>query len=166
MTATWTQPKTWTNEPLIAGDMNTHLRDNLEALKDPPYDTHTLNEVSDLTTSSTTFVSVDSDFEFTITTFGGPVKCYFRGTVVLNGTVYFDVEVDGVRVAGDDGAVHMTMATTLNLPMSFQIFIDNLDPGSHTFKLMWKVSAGTVTLYSGAGTSAKDTHPQFTVRED
>lgn len=45
MPALWTTPKTWnTGEPLTAADLNTHLRDNLEYLKDKPSGAYLANE--------------------------------------------------------------------------------------------------------------------------
>ncbi|MEO1163712.1 MAG: hypothetical protein AAFV98_08020 [Chloroflexota bacterium] len=71
----WTQPKTWSNEPLVASDLNTHLRDNMEALKEPPSANYELDETSDYTTTSTTFVDVDStNLSLTLDTNGGDVK--------------------------------------------------------------------------------------------
>ena len=65
----WTQPKTWASEPLTSSDLNTHLRDNLEILKDPPSDDNILNQGSDYTTTSTAFVNIDgTNLSLTITT--------------------------------------------------------------------------------------------------
>jgi hypothetical protein len=169
----WTEPKTWTAEPLVATDLNTHLRDNLNELKDPPTAHYELNESADYSTTSTTFVNVDgTKLSLTITTSGGDVMVAFHGYVRPgnNGDqLYLDVEMDGARIGGDDGIIAAMRAasgsTPTRIPMSFVRLITGLAAGSHTFKLQWKVSAGTGELYAGAGTSGADLHPQFWVRE-
>lgn len=168
---TWTTPKTWvTGEPLTAGDLNTHLRDNLNALKTPPGDAYIANEASNYTTTSTAFVSVDAtNLALTITTAGGDALVAFSGAVSNNTAgqaVYFDVDLDGVRQAGNDGINVLTSAAANSIGnAAFAWLVTGLAAGSHTFKLQWKVSGGTGTLYAGAGTGGADIHPQFWVRE-
>jgi hypothetical protein len=169
----WTEPKTWTNEPLVAGDLNTHLRDNLEALKEPPTAHYELNESADYSVTSTSFVNVDgTKLSLTISTSGGDVMLAFHGFVragTNSDTLYFDVEMDGARIGGDDGIIAAMRAasggTPTRIPVSFVRLVTSLAAGSHTFKLQWKVSGGTGELYAGAGTSGVDLHPQFWVRE-
>lgn len=162
----WTQPKTWTSEPLTSGDLNTHLRDNMEALKDPPGDSYVADESTNYSTTSTSFVDVDStNLSFTITTNGGDVLFHGHWTASLTaGFAFYDIEVDGVRVGGDDGIVrHSTGSGSETL--SFTRLITGLSAGSHTFKMQWRTTSGTITMYAGAGTSNNDVHPQFWVRE-
>lgn len=171
----WTQPKTWTNEPLVAGDLNTHLRDNMEALKDPPSDHYEPDEVLDYSTTSNTFVGVDNtNLAFTLETNGGDVMVGFHGTVHLTGiastVAYFDVTLDGVLVGGDDGIIAVERSsgsgsTPQRLAVSFVRLIPNLEAGNHVFRLRWKVSAGTLSMFAGAGTAGFDLHPQFWARE-
>lgn len=162
---TWTTPRTWsTGELVTASLLNTHLRDNLDALKNPPSASYLADESANYTTTSTSFVDVDAtDFSFTLDTGGGDVLVTFNGVVGGSGTVFFDVEVDGVRFAGDDGITRTINGSTHAL--SFVILVEGLAAGSHTFRLQWKVSASTGTLYAGAGTSNFDVHPQFWARE-
>lgn len=171
----WTAPKTWSSEPLTSADMNTHIRDNLNHLKDR----HDINALYDLdeganyTTSSTSFVDVDAtNLALTITTHGGAVLVGFAGAVAnatTNDTrVYFDIEVDGVRHGGDDGILcHQAGQDDDQHPQncSFVILIDGLSAASHEFILQWKVSASAYTMHAGAGTSNYDVHPQFWVKE-
>lgn len=169
----WTEPKTWTNEPLVAGDLNTHLRDNLEALKEPPTAHYELDETLDYTTTSTSFVNVDNTkLALTITTSGGDVLIGFHAYVqpgTGSDNVYFDVELNGTRIGGDDGIIAAQRAAAATLPgrfaISFTRLVTNLVAGTHTFKLQWKISAGQGTLFAGAGTAGANTHPQFWVRE-
>lgn len=168
---TWITPKTWvTNEPLTASDLNIHLRDNLNALKAPPTDEYTLNESSAYTTTSTSFVDIDAtNLALTITTTGGDVMIGFNATIYGSGgtlpTVYFDVDIDGVRMMGDDGIIgHHIESTSSTYGQTFVVLKQGLSAGSHTFKLQWRVTAGTGGLIAGDGGSV-DTHPQFWVRE-
>lgn len=161
----WTTPKTWTAEVLSSSDLNTHLRDNLSALKDPPSDNYEADEVSDYTTTSTSFVDVDAtNLSLTITTGGGDVMVHAHlATNVSTGRLQFNIDVDGSPHAANDGiVVHAAMQHVT----SFSRLITGLSAGSHTFKLQWKTSTGgTGTIYAGAGSSGTDVHPQFWVRE-
>lgn len=164
----WTTPQTWVAGLVTVDDFNEQIRDNLAFLKDPPTDLHTANEGADWSTTSTSFVDVDStDLALTITTGGGDVMVHFHGTISKNDTggVFLDVDVDGARTAGDDGIITNIHAANYRTPMTFTRLIQGLSAGSHTFKLQWRVGSGTVTLYAGAGTSNADLHPQFWVRE-
>lgn len=160
----WTSPKTWTAEPLTSSDLNTHLRDNLNALKDPPSNKYTFNDSADWTTTSTSFVDIDTtDLSLAITTYGGDVLVHFFGTTTTSaGQIFFDFTVDGTRNGGDDGLVRVPSTLT---PTSFTVLVEGLSAASHTFKMQWKVSSGTATLYAGAGTASNDVHGQFWVRE-
>lgn len=163
----WTTPKTWVvDAALTASDMNTYISDNLEALKDPPSDSYECNEASDYTTSSTSFVDVDStNLALTITTTGGDVLVGFTGSCGETGGddfMYFNIDVDGTDVADDDGLVRQKLGSNI----CFTYLVTGLNAGSHTFKLRWKVeTGGAATLYAGAGTSKADLHPQFWARE-
>jgi hypothetical protein len=164
----WTTPATWAVDQLVtASDLNTHLRDNLNALKTPPSAHYECNEGSDYALTSTSFANVDgTHLSLTITTTGGDVFVGFHGNVVNDGSdhlLMLDVTVDGTPHAGDDGLVDLS--STPGRPVCFMRLIAGLSAGSHTFNLTYKVSAATVTLLAGAGTSAGDLHPQFWVRE-
>jgi hypothetical protein len=165
MTATWHQPATWTVGQLVtATNLNEQLRDNLEFLKTPPTSLYNLNQASDYTTTSTSFVDVDAtNLSLTIVTAGGDVLITFMGFGGSSGRIYLDVAIDGVRMAGDDG--FLASANGVSTPVTLVALKQGLSAGSHTFKLQWKVNTGTGTLYAGAGTSSFDVHPQFFVRE-
>jgi hypothetical protein len=176
MTAVWTAPKSWSvNELVTAALLNTHLRDTLEFLKAPPTAIKTLDEASNYTTTSTTFVEVDgagAELSLQITTAGGDVLIGFfglAGNSTANRNVQFNVEVDGTLLVGDDGLISVRRNTDPDyMPVAFMVWKTGLSAGSHTFKLMWKVATGggTGTLYAGAGTPTyADVHSQFWVRE-
>ncbi len=164
----WTTPKTWAVDELVtASALNTHMRDNLNALKAPPTAHYEVDEASDYTTNSTSFVDVDAThLALTITTSGGDVLVHFHANPSIGAPAFlhFDVDVDGARVGGDDGIVRYS-TPSYNVPVSFTRLITGLAAGEHVFTLQWKVNSGTATLYAGAGTSGYDVHPQFWARE-
>ena len=172
----WTTPKTWSSEPLTSTDMNTYIRDNQNYLKDRMDNQaqHSADESSDYSSSSTTWVDVDATegkFQHTITTHGGNVLVGFCGYVKNNGGAhgrypYFDIAVDGVQFAGDDGLASTDDTGGMLNTVSFVVLVTGLTADEHVFKLQWKQSnANANDLYAGAGTSAKDLHPQFWVQE-
>ena len=159
---------TWASVLVTVAQFNEQIRDNMLALKDPPFDVVNVNEGADYTTTSTSFVSIDDagdpDFSLAITTGGGDVLVSFCGTLTNNsGINYLDFTVDGTRFGLDDGIVRMQGAVAN--AVAFSVWVEGLAAGAHTFVLQWKVSAGTGTLYAGAGTSNNDLHPQFSARE-
>lgn len=166
----WTTPKTWlAGGALIASDFNTHIRDNLLALKSPPTDSHSADEASDWTTTSNSFVAIDgTDLSLSLTTTGGDIIVHFHGNVAasVGANVYFQLVLDGAGVVGDDG--HIGLNTGAGAPgrnVSFTRLLTGVGAGAHTIVINWKTSAGTATLYGGAGTASGDLHPQFWARE-
>jgi hypothetical protein len=164
----YTNPKTWASGVLLSTDMNTYIRDNQTALKDPPFDHYESDEVSNYSTASTTFVDVDAtDFSLSITTTGGDIFVGFTGMLVgvTSNKVFFELELDGVAVGGDDGITGMQSASTIAMPINFGYWIIAPSAASHTVKLQWRVTGSTTTIYAGAGTANGDVHPQFYIRE-
>ena len=170
----WTTPKTWqTGEALTASDMNAHIRDNLDHLhtRMENYDQYTGDETSDYTTTSTSFVDVDStNLAVTITTTkdNALVLVHFHGAVSEGATARFcfDVAVDGTRVGGDNGITGCKPSTAgYEIPVSFTRLIVVPAAGAHTFKLQWVVEGNTVTLYAGTGAAHVDYEPQFWAKE-
>jgi hypothetical protein len=134
-------------------------------------DSYITNEVADYTTASLTFVDVDStNLTLTINTNGGDILIGFNGTVKNSDTsnlsrVYVDVEVDGVRIGGDDGLALGEDSSALNTsPLVVNYLHVGVPPGTHVFKLQWKVGAGTGTMFNGQLLN-RSIHPQFFVRE-
>ena len=170
MNVTWTTPKTWSSEPLTSLDLNTYLRDNQSYLKDR-LDNGAGNFVSGatfITTTSNEFVDVDADkLSLTLLTHGGDVLVGFTGTVQSqssNGASYFNVAVDDVNYAADDGILRDTAASSgggnRHGPISFVMLISGLNAGSHTFKLRWKTSNNNVSKID-----VVNLHPQFWAKE-
>jgi hypothetical protein len=154
----------------VAADLNTHLRDNLNALKDPPTAHYEPEGVTYSTTSTTIFVDVDAtNLALTIETSGGDVLVGFHGlvgtSVTTNPMAYFDIEVDGNLIGDDDGIFAVRHSAGVHVAASFVRLITGLSAGSHTFKLKWKVNGATGYLYANPGTTYYNLHPQFWVRE-
>lgn len=144
--------------------------DAIEAVAIPDKDSTIVDEATDYTTTSTSFTDVDAtDLSKTLTTQGGPVVVMFLGSIKHSTTgmrIYLEIDVDGSPHATEDGILLWSTTTASELhPMAFARIITGLSAGSHTFKLQWKVSSGTATMYAGAGTSTLDVHPQFIVME-
>ena len=167
----WTDPHTWVDGEVVDADIyNTHVRDNLNALKNPPSDSYVLDEVSDYATTSAAFVDIDAtNLSLTITTTGGDVVVGFVGAIkhtTAGALLYLDLELDGTRIGGDDGIlVAQCPVNGYAVNMSFQYLITSLAAGTHTISLQWKTSAATATLPAGAGTANYDVHPLFWIKE-
>lgn len=141
----WTTPKTWTNEPLVASDLNTHLRDNLEALKNPP--SYSYQSASGYSTTSTTPVLVDSsNMNETITLESvRNVLVGFNGTVANTGSnhVFFALQRNGGNIM--QGTVTGGGAGVFR-HLALEVLLEDLPIGTHTFAIKWWVSANTGAL--------------------
>ena len=94
-------------------------------------------------TGSVAFANVDNtNMNFTFTTGARRVMVGFVGTVASDntaGAVGFDVELDGARLGGTTGGLHIISQAVANELMngSFCYVTDTLTAASHTFKLQW-----------------------------
>lgn len=151
----FTTPKTWAvDELLTANDMNTHIRDNLAALKDPPsaiYDGGTLTH----TTTSSTFADVDAvNLKLSVTITGDTVLIGFVGecsSASSASVLGLDITVNGVSVTGGEGVIrshYLQTGETENV--SFVWRETGLVAGKKEFRLQFRRAglSGTVTLYS------------------
>lgn len=160
----WTTPKTWVvGEAVTASDLNAHIRDNLLALKAPPTTLVKLDEATDYTTTSTSFVPIDNTkLNLSITTTGGDVLIVLMG-VAANSTyqTYFDIEFDGVAIGGDNG---LTRCSPTTAPVTLVYLKQSVSAGLHSVRIVWKVAsaASASTFYAGPSI---DIHPTFWVRE-
>ena len=166
----WTNPKTWSSEPLTSADLNTYVRDNQEHLKDR-LDNSAAKSVSgqsDISASSETFVDVDSArLSIDLTTHGGDALIGFTGTVkcsFVGGPVYFNLSVDGVDYFTGDGLTLYVISDNPEAsyfkPVSFFALVTDLDAGAHTFRLRWKTHKSNTAVMKIASL-----HPQFWVKE-
>lgn len=160
-----------TNRELVtASIMNTHVRDNLNALKSPAYFLCEVDQGSDYTIAATTsFTAIDAtNLAATVTCGGGNWLIGFSGVTFYStgGATrsYFSVAVDGSTVStlGNDGIMLGANSTNAFGYTAFTTIIRGVSAGSHTFSVQWKTGAtGTYGLYAGAGTSGFDFHPVF-----
>lgn len=157
--ADWTNPITWGATPITVNLLNEQIRDNTEHLKDPPTDEFSPAYASGAVTyqtTSTSFVNVDTDFNLSITTFGGDILVSFMGRVL--GTYFLDFTLNGSRVGGNDGicGANLETGTQLNTP-SFLWLLTDMPAGDYQINLVWK----TLDTASMDGNFP----PQFLVRE-
>jgi hypothetical protein len=130
------------------------------------YDQYTLDEASNYSISSTSFTNIDGTYlalQITIDSqavTGQALVGWHGNTAVPSGQKgYFNLLVNGTLQAANDGIQFVGEGT---LPVSFARLVTGLVVGTlNTVTLQAKVTAGTMTVYSGAGTSTLDTHGQF-----
>ena len=169
----YTAPRTWVDSELLdASIMNTHVRDNLIALKAPPSDNYEANEGADYTEAATSLNAIDAtNWRLTVTTTGGDVLLGFVASISNSGGgnfTFFDIyDVGNVAYLGgnDDICVQETSVAADRDTVSFVWLATGLAADAYQFEIHWKVSAGTTTLYAGAGAANGDVHPQFWARE-
>ncbi len=181
----YTAPRTWVaGEIVTATLMNTHLRDNLIALKDPPSAASSLN-VSDLSTTSTSFTNIDgTNLSLSVTTTGGDLMVGFSGSFVMTNTDLssrcrgaLDFTVDGTRQGNTDGILSLGEGGFADhaddeggTPVSFVRLVTGLAAGAHTINMQWKAASDgtgttTIKLFGGAGSTYNLSEPQFWARE-
>lgn len=141
----WTSPRTWaTGELVTASLMNTHVRDNLNALKEPPGSLVRLT--SDLTTTSASLVDV-SGASITLTTTGGDIYVSFHCSL------YGGAAAVQIAVVLDAAVTVLAIQNILNssgTPEAVSLSHKYEAPaaGSHTVKIRWLTTAGTATMYN------------------
>lgn len=156
----WTSPRTWTpGEIVTASLLNTHLRDNLNALlSGRPLAFSVRTGTADYSTASTSFVEVDStNLALTLTLTGTRAIVY--ATAMISGSqsaniAYVDWSVDGgARAGGTNGLAQHALGTT---GANFQTLtmlgvFSGLSPGTHTFRLVYRSngSGNAIVLNNG-----------------
>lgn len=161
------------NQRFTKAQLETALRDNMNALKFPPTAVYaSTGHSSDWSTTSTSFADVDStNLALSITTTGdgqgnaGDVMIGLTGTLYSSASIriYLRLLEDGVALNADDGLL-VSEGSGVR-PVSFMFLRANASIGTHIYKLSWKVSGGTGVLLANAGTSTRDCKTQFWVRE-
>lgn len=156
----WTAPKTWvTDEVVTAGDMNTHVRDNLNDLNDRVSDTIE-NVGNDLvatneTTTSTTYTDLTTSGPSVTVTTGTTVLVVISSTMRCTsagaGGMYASVAVSGATTiaAVDTRALLFEPASAGEYwKASFIAFIATLTAGSNTFTLKYRTVSGITAEFS------------------
>jgi len=165
----------YTAGQLISADDLNRLRENVQYLFDERgLSTQRVDEANNYSTSSTSFVDMDSvDLAKSVTINSGRAliifACSFSETGGTGGShLYLDIAIDGVRQGNDDGLTVQTVRSgTIAFNNAFCFYVaEGLAPGTHTFKVMYKTGGGgTITVFAGAGTPTADVHPFFAVLE-
>ena len=142
----WTTPRTWVaGEVPTAAIMNAHVRDNLNALKDPPQAVAENFNVA-LSTTSTSFANM-TGVEGTLTTTGGRLLIGFQvsqtsaGGTSGNYTCY-EITIDGTAVSGHANGV---LITYIGAPVGFTHLTAALAAGAHTVRIQWRVDTASRT---------------------
>lgn len=169
----WTTPRTWASELITTTIMNAHIRDNLNALKDPPgavsyvsardYQIDTSGAWSNVDTGD-----VDAHFRHTLTVADDTVTVRFVGQVqpVNNvARVGFGVSVDGTQYFPASGIAfiaggNVTNASAMVFPVGFEVVLTGITAGSHTFRLTWFGTHTATKILATAGHFA-----MFSVKE-
>lgn len=113
-----------------------------------------LRTAADVTTGSTSFTDL-TGASITKTTDAHRVLLTFTCATNNSGANAncFDFLVDGVRVSGATfGFVHIGNALSTQV-VTMVFLTDVLSAGAHTFKVQWRVTAGTGTVYGATSTS-------------
>lgn len=146
----WFPPKDWTpGETLLESDFDEQFSSNLLFLKTPTQD-----RISAGTTTNTTSASFVDISGVTITMTTNAYKCnvIFGCTIGLSvaATVVMTLLIDGTSVGDASwGLQTITRGAASNDAIGFTFPTDVLSAASHTFKMQWKTSAGTLTLQPG-----------------
>lgn len=151
----WTTPRTWEDGEIVTADqLNTHIRDNMDYLKERMDGTakQYIRTSSNYTTTSTSLVDVDgSNMSLTLTTDGSDVLVTFCALASLaSGAKRISM---GVKIDTTDYLlVSNTSVTTtyFETNVNFCYVFTGLSAGSHDFILRWKSNEGvTATLTAG-----------------
>jgi hypothetical protein len=151
MPTSWTTPKNWNvGELLIASDLNTHLRDNLEWLKSRPFNAATIAATN---TTSTSFVQMTGS-SASVTSVGGNIMMIFVGSIAgtaAGNVATLDFAIDGTRVGDVTNGLVLLIHPVANYnDICCMVFMTSTPPSAavHTYSVYWKTSAGTL---SGVG---------------
>lgn len=163
----YNQTMTMTIDDVLSKDkLNTFVFTPIADMISPPFAVYNkpIGEAN-ITTTSTTLTAIDDTlgkFYLQLVTKGNPVEIGVR-IAVGNSAIaytYLDVEIDGVSYTSSSvamGVFYSAVAAAQGV-ISFREIVSPLAAGTHDFKLRWRVSAGTGTLYAAY-------KPQFYVRE-
>jgi hypothetical protein len=144
---TWTTPRTWaTNELVTAALMNEQLRVNLSVLKDPPSTLYRYTPGTPFSTTSTTFVDINSSLNFNLTTNGGALMIGLAGRVYHNPGIgtdcYIDLNINGASAGGANGIYWLIGPNTFQFPFSVVWLTAPLTAGSQTIKVQIRRGSG------------------------
>ena len=158
----YTIPKTWAVDELLgATDMNTYVRDNVAALKNPPsFLTAFASGALVLSTTATTFTAISSALSASLGTYGGDIMVFIQLQLasdtdtrrisldwLVNGTALY-----GAYAFGAGGArPGATTATKGNMTVFGPLLVTGLASGTHVFQPVWKTNTGTAFTWATTG---------------
>jgi hypothetical protein len=160
----WTTPKTWAVDELVtASALNSHLRDNLNYLFGRPKQSVKRDNNVAYTTTSTSFVDVDStNLKLTLTLTGSSVLIGFTAVpATVNNIGFLDFAVDGARYASEGTEGLAAVEPNSYVPMTMTALITGLSAGSHNFTVQWRVNGGSMAIRAGSGAAGYDQIPTF-----
>lgn len=142
---TWTTPKTFTAGMVITEtDLNTHLRDNLNALKMPPFQQIVTASAGVFATTASTAVPISTaNLSVTLNTFGGDVQAVFQG-VCPNAGGMFNLDYDGT--AWTDRPSGIIYSRQDDRFMFYHVWVTGLPSGTHTFRPTWHGTGQALNL--------------------
>jgi hypothetical protein len=150
----WVHPRTWLPEAITAAKLNVEVRDNFDALKNPPHDEYAPAYAAGnlISTSSASFVTM-TGFELELETGGGDVLIILN--VNIEGAAFFDIEVNNQRVGGTDG-VMATSATGRGAILLIWLLTD-IEAQTLNIVAKWKTSSSaSVHAYAMPYFSARE----------
>jgi hypothetical protein len=161
-----TDPGVQAGDPISSSHYNTYIRDNIAFLLSGRARSQIIREgVANYTTSSTSFVAVDTtNLRITLTVATGRVRIRATGIVqhsdtasgsgtLLGGTIDVDIQKDATtRAGGTNGLWKILQSNNGSAlhPFAVEAEFTGLSVGSHTFDLMWKTSGATATMMNNA----------------
>lgn len=133
---------------------------NIEWMRSPPKSSYVQTVDTNITTASTTWVSLGASFELTISVGAG---AHVLTVLSLYGNrLAIDIEFDGTRIGSTPATTGSGIAenpsTTVNQQITVVCPFFNLSAGSHTWKAVMKATSGT-------GTIAGSLRPRFYLKE-
>jgi len=155
----YTIPKTWAVDELLgATDMNTYVRDNVAALKNPPsFLTAFASGALVLSTTATTFTAISSALSASLGTYGGDIMVFIQLQLagdtstrrisldwLVNGTALYGAYAFGAGCAQPG----VTTAITGNTTVFGPLLVTGLASGTHVFQPVWKTDAGTAFTWA------------------
>lgn len=153
----WTNPADIGSRGSSLDLWNTYLRDNMTHIKEPPNEQYAVAYgTGTITSASTTFVDISSDYSVEIETFGGDLLITFSCPYAQNAC--FDIAINGNRLGGINGIQQMH-GTNCNVNINW--LHQGLEEGTYTIAIQWRrdeISGGNATLTNSY-------MPFFNVRE-
>lgn len=139
----WITPKTWTAGMVISEtDLNTHLRDNLNALKAPPFQQVAYTGAALFSSSASTAVPINTaNLSITLNTQGGDVQVQFMALQDATYVTLYGLDYDGTAWGGT-GIFRQGAGDGI---VSYNVWITGLPSGNHTFRPTWWVPVGNMS---------------------